>query len=105
MSATGKSPEIFIHAAFRASFVELENAAGESAGCAYEPSYRRTVMANERDVRDQEASSRGFAAMDEEKPREIASKGGHSQGKENNPGNFANDRQKASEAGRKGGQN
>ena len=49
-------------------------------------------------------SNRGFAAMDEEKQREIASKGGQSQGKENNPGNFANDRQKASEAGRKGGQ-
>lgn len=49
-------------------------------------------------------SNRGFAAMDAEKQREIASKGGQSQGKENNPGNFANDRQKASEAGRKGGQ-
>jgi general stress protein YciG len=36
---------------------------------------------------------------------EIGKKGGHSQGKENNPGNFANDREKASEAGRKGGQN
>ncbi len=30
--------------------------------------------------------------------------GGISQGKENNPGNFANDPEKASEAGRKGGQ-
>ncbi|RJQ35851.1 stress-induced protein [Candidatus Parcubacteria bacterium] len=49
-------------------------------------------------------SNRGFASMDEEKQREIASKGGRSQGKENNPGNFANDRQKAVEAGRKGGQ-
>lgn len=49
-------------------------------------------------------SNRGFAAMDEDKQREIASKGGQSQGKENNPGNFANDRQKASEASRKGGQ-
>lgn len=49
-------------------------------------------------------SNRGFAAMDEEKQREIASKGGKSQGKENNPGNFANDRQRAAEAGRKGGQ-
>lgn len=53
---------------------------------------------------NQGSSNRGFAAMDEEKQREIASKGGQSQGKENNPGNFANDRQKASEAGRKGGQ-
>lgn len=49
-------------------------------------------------------SGRGFAGMDEEKQREIASKGGQSQGKENNPGNFANDRRKASEAGKKGGQ-
>lgn len=47
---------------------------------------------------------RGFAAMDAERQRAIASKGGQSQGKANNPGNFANDRQKAREAGRKGGQ-
>lgn len=43
--------------------------------------------------------------MDPEKQQEIASKGGHSQGQENNPGNFANDREKAREAGRKGGEN
>ena len=49
-------------------------------------------------------SNRGFASMDENKQREIASKGGRSQGAENNPVNFANDREKASEAGRKGGQ-
>ncbi len=48
-------------------------------------------------------SKRGFASMDEDKQREIAAKGGRSQGKENNPGNFANDPQRASEAGRKGG--
>jgi general stress protein YciG len=47
---------------------------------------------------------RGFAAMDETMQREIASKGGQSQGKENNPGNFANDRDRAREAGRKGGE-
>jgi general stress protein YciG len=47
--------------------------------------------------------NRGFASMDENKRREIASKGGQSQGKDNNPGNFANDTQKASEAGKKGG--
>ena len=35
--------------------------------------------------------------MDEDKQREIASKGGKASG-----GNFANDRQKASEAGKKG---
>ncbi|MFI4895629.1 MAG: general stress protein [Steroidobacterales bacterium] len=50
------------------------------------------------------ASRRGFASMDEATQREIASKGGHSQGRENNPGNFANDRDKAREAGRKGGE-
>jgi general stress protein YciG len=36
---------------------------------------------------------------------EAGRMGGQSQGKENNPGNFANDREKASEAGKKGGQN
>lgn len=30
-------------------------------------------------------------------------KGGKAQGKRNNPGNFANDREKAKRAGRKGG--
>lgn len=53
---------------------------------------------------DNNNSGRGFAGMDEDKQREIASKGGQSQGKDNNPGNFANDRRKASEAGKKGGQ-
>ncbi len=57
-------------------------------------------------VNDTKSSSdgRGFASMDEERRREIASKGGQSQGKENNPGNFANDPERAAEAGRKGGQ-
>lgn len=53
---------------------------------------------------DNGTSNRGFASMDEDKQREIASKGGKSQGKENNPGNFANDREKAAAAGRIGGQ-
>jgi general stress protein YciG len=53
--------------------------------------------------KDDRKRGRGFASMDEDKQREIASKGGRSQGKENNPGNFANDPQRASEAGRKGG--
>jgi general stress protein YciG len=34
---------------------------------------------------------------------EIGRQGGKSQGQENNPGNFANDPDKASEDGRKGG--
>jgi general stress protein YciG len=45
-------------------------------------------------------SKRGFASMDEDKQREIASKGGSSSG-----GNFKNDPKRASEAGRKGGRN
>lgn len=40
---------------------------------------------------------RGFASMDEDKQKDIASKGGQASG-----GNFANDRKKASEAGKKG---
>jgi general stress protein YciG len=43
--------------------------------------------------------NRGFASMDEDKQREIASKGGSASG-----GNFKNDRAKASRAGKKGGQ-
>jgi general stress protein YciG len=46
-----------------------------------------------------DTSNRGFASMDEDKQREIASKGGKASG-----GNFANDRKKASEAGKKGAQ-
>jgi general stress protein YciG len=42
---------------------------------------------------------RGFASMDSEKQRAIASKGGKASG-----GNFARDPRRASEAGRKGGQ-
>jgi len=43
-------------------------------------------------------SGRGFAGMDEAKRREIASKGGSASG-----GNFKNNPERASEAGRKGG--
>ncbi|HLZ15234.1 MAG TPA: general stress protein [Candidatus Saccharimonadales bacterium] len=45
-------------------------------------------------------SNRGFAAMDAERQREIASKGGQMSG-----GNFKNDREKASRAGKKSGGN
>jgi uncharacterized protein len=47
-------------------------------------------------------SDRGFASMDEDKQREIASKGGH-----NVPGDkrsFSPDRELAAQAGRKGGE-
>lgn len=47
---------------------------------------------------DDNTSNRGFASMDEQKQKEIASKGGKASG-----GNFKNDPQRASEAGRKGG--
>jgi uncharacterized protein len=50
------------------------------------------------------SSRRGFAAMDEQTQRAIARKGGHSQGKENNRGNFWHDRERARIAGRKGGE-
>lgn len=42
--------------------------------------------------------NQGFASMDSEKQRKIASKGGKASG-----GNFKNDPKRASEAGRKGG--
>lgn len=48
-------------------------------------------------------SNRGFASMDEQKQRDIASKGGQSVPAEKRP--FAQDHELAAEAGRKGGQN
>jgi general stress protein YciG len=50
-------------------------------------------------------SGRGFAGMSQEKRRAIASRGGRAQGKAVNPGNFANNREKAVAAGQKGGRN
>jgi general stress protein YciG len=44
-------------------------------------------------------SRRGFAAMDPERQREIASMGGRASG-----GNFANDPARAAEVGRRGGE-
>lgn len=44
-----------------------------------------------------QTGKRGFASMDAAKQRAIASKGGKASG-----GNFANDREKASRAGKKG---
>jgi general stress protein YciG len=49
-------------------------------------------------------SNPGNFANDRQKAAEAGRMGGQHQGKETNPGNFANDRQKAAEAGRKGGQ-
>jgi len=76
------------------------------------------MAVNQEDTR---IAPRGFAAMDREKQRAIASKGGKASGGnfKNDParaaaagrkggeasgGNFANNRARASEAGRKGGQ-
>jgi general stress protein YciG len=47
-------------------------------------------------------SKRGFASMDEERQREIASKGGRSVPADKR--SFSQDRELASAAGRKGGQ-
>lgn len=52
--------------------------------------------------RNQNTPGRGFASMDEDKQREIAAKGGHSVPNEKR--SFSQDRDLASEAGRKGGQ-
>jgi general stress protein YciG len=46
-----------------------------------------------------DTSKRGFASMDDDKQRDIASKGGEASG-----GNFKNDPERAAEAGKKGGQ-
>jgi len=48
-------------------------------------------------------ADRGFARMSKERRREIAANGGRSQGRYNNPGNFANNIDRARDAGRKGG--
>jgi general stress protein YciG len=61
------------------------------------------IMATDNNNKSDSKSNRGFAAMDPEKQREIASMGGRSQGKENNSGNFANDPEKARRAGQEGG--
>ncbi|WP_296020749.1 general stress protein [uncultured Agrobacterium sp.] len=58
-------------------------------------------MANQQNNNDQgkgDTSKRGFASMDEDKQRDVASKGGKESG-----GNFKNDPERASEAGREGG--
>jgi general stress protein YciG len=65
--------------------------------------HRRLNMANcnnnnNSNNNNSDTSKRGFASMDEGKQKRIASKGGKASG-----GNFKNDRQKAREAGRKGG--
>lgn len=52
--------------------------------------------------KDNNSSNRGFAAMDDDKQRAIARKGGASVPDEKR--SFSQDRQLAAEAGRKGGE-
>ena len=47
--------------------------------------------------------NRDFDNNRDESQRDMTSSGGQGQGKESNPGNFANDRERAAEAGRRGG--
>ena len=50
-----------------------------------------------------EKKKQGFASFSPEKMKMVASMGGRSQSKDINPGNFANNRERAAAAGRKGG--
>ena len=63
---------------------------------------------NDKKMTVEEAGRKGGEKVAEERGSEfyseIGHKGGKSQGKENNPGNFANRRDEASEAGREGGE-
>ncbi len=52
--------------------------------------------------KESDTSNRGFASMDEKKQKEIASKGGQSVPAEKR--SFSQDRELASQAGRKGGE-
>jgi hypothetical protein len=62
----------------------------------------KTIMPNENENNmDQNKSKRGFAAMNEEKQREIASKGGKAAHASGNAHEF--DSEEARAAGRKGG--
>jgi general stress protein YciG len=74
-----------------------------------ENNYKRKgveLMPNNRDQENREQggqkSNRGFAAMDEEKQREIASKGGKAAHEKGTAHEFTSE--EAREAGRKGGQ-
>ncbi len=60
-------------------------------------------MASQRPRKSGLASNRGFASMDAEKQRAIASKGGQSVPDEKR--SFSQNRELAAQAGRKGGQN
>ena len=59
-------------------------------------------MAEEKEKSDKDKSERCFASMSEDERREIAKKGGESVPDEKR--SFSQDRELASEAGRKGGE-
>jgi general stress protein YciG len=59
----------------------------------------------DRSMTTSEAGRKGGEKVRDERGPKFYSEIGRMQGKDNNPGNFANDPQKASEAGRKGGHN
>ena len=61
------------------------------------------MAANSGTSKSEGTSNRGFASMDDDKQREIASKGGQSVKPEDR--SFAKDPELAAEAGRKGGEN
>lgn len=61
----------------------------------------RSAMANQNDNKSG-TSNRGFASMDEDKQREIASKGGKAAHESGNAHEFSSE--EAREAGKKGGQ-
>jgi len=67
------------------------------AGEVVQPPQKVSIHRGEKDMANKNP---GNFANDREKASEAGKKGGHNSG-----GNFANDREKASEAGRKGGQN
>ena len=58
---------------------------------------------NQEEPRDQQKTRRGFAAMDPQKQKQIASEGGRAAHKQGDAHEWSTD--EAREAGRKGGQN
>lgn len=60
----------------------------------------KVPLSKEDNIMADNSNNRGFASMDEDKQREIASKGGKASG-----GSFEKGSQRASEAGKKGAQN
>lgn len=68
------------------------------------PGGRDSSMANQQSSPSGGKGNPGNFANDRQKARAAGHRGGISQGKATNPGNFANNREKAAAAGRKGGQ-